>query len=446
MPSYYDVKSIPYLAFYDKKGRLIRGVERSMSMAQIIKQFKKINGRIFIHLHHVVKAKFIQFFLAFFIAFIFTCANAQETPATSKVIFKDSTRDLKRTPFIERMADRYTSDSIEPNKKGLVVRPGATLGIGYRIRTTKHGQVPYGSQHSITANYGINRGAIFIEYLSNFNQVIGNWDLNTNARADIINVINFYGIGNETLRLADDDDYQLKSREWLGALGLSRQMGIHHILEFRSYFQSIRINSDNHQFIQNLLTATKEDYARNNFLGFSAGYQYQKKNDLIHPTKGIELGTLAAYNINLHSSQSGFSRFTSYISHYLPLSAQFTLANRLGSANIIGSPEFYQLNILGGNENLRGFRRQRFYGKSTLFLNNEIRWLVPTNKKFFSKVGLLAFADAGRVWQQGEKSNLIHFGYGGGLLIIPFNRIVVNGSYGFSKEDRVMHLRIGYLF
>jgi thiol-disulfide isomerase/thioredoxin len=40
MPSYYDVKSLPYLAFYDKKGRLIRGFEGSMSMDQVLKQFK----------------------------------------------------------------------------------------------------------------------------------------------------------------------------------------------------------------------------------------------------------------------------------------------------------------------------------------------------------------------------------------------------------------------
>jgi thiol-disulfide isomerase/thioredoxin len=41
MPSYYDVRSLPYLAFYDKKGRLIRGFEGTMSMDKIIKQFKE---------------------------------------------------------------------------------------------------------------------------------------------------------------------------------------------------------------------------------------------------------------------------------------------------------------------------------------------------------------------------------------------------------------------
>ena len=40
MPSYYNIKNLPYLAFYNKKGELIRGFEGSMSVEKILSVFK----------------------------------------------------------------------------------------------------------------------------------------------------------------------------------------------------------------------------------------------------------------------------------------------------------------------------------------------------------------------------------------------------------------------
>ena len=40
MPTFYGIKNLPYLAFYDKKGNLITGFEGSMSIEKILQQFK----------------------------------------------------------------------------------------------------------------------------------------------------------------------------------------------------------------------------------------------------------------------------------------------------------------------------------------------------------------------------------------------------------------------
>lgn len=40
MPSFYDIKSLPFVAVYDKKGKLIKGLEGSTGMQKIIKYFK----------------------------------------------------------------------------------------------------------------------------------------------------------------------------------------------------------------------------------------------------------------------------------------------------------------------------------------------------------------------------------------------------------------------
>lgn len=359
---------------------------------------------------------------------------------------KDSLVDLKKQNFFERMAERYAKDTILPNKRGFVGKPGSTIGIGYRIRSTKHGQKPFGSQHSLTINYGISRGAFFIEHKSDFNQVIGNWSMKILTRFDLKNVINYYGRGNETLVEREEEFYQLNSKEYLVSLGFGKWLGKFHEFASMGFFQSIKLNYDDSNYIITEVPDLKTTSVTKNFLGLTTGYRYYNKNNNLAPTKGIEFVVRATYFGDLQVNAVGFWRFTSFISTYLPINKYLTAASRVGLATVSGNPQFYQLNILGGRENLRGFPRQRFYGTTSLFTNQELRFLVPTQMKLFQNIGLLGFIDAGRVWEPDEVSNKIHVGYGGGLIIIPFNKIVLNASYGISQEDAMTHLRVGYFF
>ena len=41
MPGFYDIKSLPFLAVYDKKGRLIKDLHGQLTLSKIITHFKK---------------------------------------------------------------------------------------------------------------------------------------------------------------------------------------------------------------------------------------------------------------------------------------------------------------------------------------------------------------------------------------------------------------------
>jgi outer membrane translocation and assembly module TamA len=58
------------------------------------------------------------------------------------------------------------------------------------------------------------------------------------------------------------------------------------------------------------------------------------------------------------------------------------------------------------------------------------------------KIGLVAFIDDGRVWLPDENSNKWHVGYGGGLLIAPFNFAFFDVTYGISKESTPIQIRL----
>jgi hypothetical protein len=58
------------------------------------------------------------------------------------------------------------------------------------------------------------------------------------------------------------------------------------------------------------------------------------------------------------------------------------------------------------------------------------------------KLGIFGLYDIGRVWLKGETSDKWHSGYGGGIIISPFNRISFIASYAFSPEDNNLNLGI----
>ena len=62
------------------------------------------------------------------------------------------------------------------------------------------------------------------------------------------------------------------------------------------------------------------------------------------------------------------------------------------------------------------------------------------------KVGLTGFYDIGRVWMEGENSNSLHRGYGGGLWLAPYGATVVAFDIAGSEEGTSFYIRLGFLF
>lgn len=365
----------------------------------------------------------------------------------STMAVMDTTGPQKQS-VLNRLISKYTNDTIVYAKKGFLVKPSLTFGVGYRIQNAENGQAPFTSEHSLTFNYVINRGGFFIEYKSLWYETLGKWNLGLVSRVDLPDVVNFHGLGNDSKFIRGKNRfYRLRTSEVFGGISINRLIDSTHFLEIQPFYQSVKILLDKDRIISdNTIPVGKTDFSRDHFAGAEATYQYTKKNNPITPSKGFDFKISGAYLHNLKKTDRQLTRFGSYATVYAPLHRNLTLALRVGGENLQGEAEFYQLANIGGSENLRGFRRQRFYGKNSFYNNNELRWLVPTGRKFFSKVGLLGFVDQGRVWLPSEDSDTWHVGYGGGLNIVPFNKFVLNGTVGFSEEARVIHLRLGYLF
>jgi hemolysin activation/secretion protein len=114
----------------------------------------------------------------------------------------------------------------------------------------------------------------------------------------------------------------------------------------------------------------------------------------------------------------------------------------------MGDYEFYQANTLGNSENLRGYWRTRFAGRSSVYQNTELRFNLATLRGyvFRGKLGLLGFFDDGRVWIKEENSSTMHMGYGGGIYYLPYNMMAFTAYFSTSKEASFATLRAGFFF
>lgn len=309
-------------------------------------------------------------------------------------------------------------------------------GLSYKIMNHKWRRHPFANMHQFYIRYSFTQQAPSIGYEGIINNFVSGFDLLLNANYDKVRWTNFFGLGNESKEsIGNNDYYRTRSEEWNAEIGIVRQIGKQSSVAIVPFFRSIKLLNDKDRYLSKVyLNGTQTNFFdRKNFLGSSLPIQIQQLNNLLLPSKGFALSLTPSYTRNLTNKKQLFN-VDGLLQFYLPLSKQFIFSIKNGGAVVTGSPEFYQLNSIGGSK-LRGYRRDRYWGEVTYHNNNELQYIFNVKSKIFNgKAGFLAFYDQGRVWLKGERSNAWHYGYGGGIILSPFNKVYVAVVYGRSDD------------
>ena len=301
---------------------------------------------------------------------------------------------------------------------------GIKLGMVAEYVVNGYQQSPNTQKHTFSANYYFATSAIEAGYKGVFNKLVGKWDLNIDTRFATSNFTkNFYGFGNETINTKEefgDNFYRVRMQQFnfTPALSTKSYAGLAHKIEATYEINKVEQNLD--RYITQAPNVNPDIFNNQHFAGLGYTFSYDHSDNASFPTMGFGFGVSANWKVNLKETNRNFMRYSARINmtHKLDNLGKFVFATRVQSELINNDNfEFYQGTTVGGDNDLRSFRRERFLGKSSLFQTNDLRWNLGRVKNNIVPVnwGLFVGYDYGRVWMDGDHSNKWHQSVGGGL-------------------------------
>lgn len=328
--------------------------------------------------------------------------------------------------------------------------PDVGLFIGGGLIHTRYGfrALPYRSRIALRAAYATSARSYRAEFVGDFRGPLAPATLGVELQASGLEVIRFYGFGNETPATGSDEFFQVRQEQYLVAPDVGFPIGNRARLAVGPVLLFARTESDASTF----LTATGPYYGAGEFgqVGVQGSFELDTRDVRAAPSRGVHVRLAGAFYPTALDVTDAFGALRGEASTYLSLGqpSAATLAVRLAGAKVAGTAPFHEAAFLGGANTVRGYPEQRFAGEASLYGNAEVRLRLGS---FFvllpGDIGVFGLADAGRVFVSGESSDRWHAAAGGGLWFAFLNRAnTVTIAAARSPERTAVYVRAGFMF
>jgi hypothetical protein len=326
--------------------------------------------------------------------------------------------------------------------RGLVLAAGMTYDrYGFL-------KAPYSSRVRLRLGWAFGLTEPLVEYSHHFRDVVAGQDLRIEARWSGMEIIDYYGLGNETPASGPVGFHRVPHKQvTLAALasfgdGEGTRVSVGPVLE---YLSTDTVDASTY-------LATTDPYGAGRFgqLGLRTTFQLDARDMAGTPSEGYLLeGGATLFPEFMDVDRGEFGEAHAQIATYLsPSGRNPTLALRAYGKKVWGDFPFAEAAYLGGRTSVRGLREQRFAGDAAVLGSAELRvfvarllFIVPTD------VGFFGLTDAGRVFHDGESSNEWHAAYGGGIWLAPLRRSsTLQLSVARSGSRTAFYAGIGFAF
>jgi hypothetical protein len=305
---------------------------------------------------------------------------------------------------------------------------------------------PWRSRVGVRAGYATGASTFRGELLGEFHRVNSRVRTALLLRGSGIELVRFFGFGNETPRVEADFFYRVPQQQYLVAPSLVLPVGSRGSLAVGPLLKYAHTDLDSGRLITVL-----QPYGVGSFGEVGAGAELEwDARDADVASRGFRLVGGGSLYPALWDVTDAFGEVHAEASTYLTPGRAFgpTLALRAGGKKVFGTFPFFESAFVGGAGTVRGLREQRFAGDGSLYGNAELRLRLG---RFFAVLpgdfGVLGLADVGRVFLDGESSDTWHTGVGGGFwfaFLEPANAVTVALARG---DDRTaLYIRAGFAY
>ena len=366
-----------------------------------------------------------------------------------------------------RLTDNYEINTYDKDKKtfssgsinpGIGYNPdhGFNFGLEYVKSINKFKRNPFTSQHTFSGEVHSATNGFALRYEAEFASIVGNYNLQLGANfASPQFSENFFGFGNETENF--EDEFGLSyNRVGLSKYGvkaaLVNKTPFGSFFGFTATFEGIEVQDEEGRFItEDFSTSDPDFFDRKYFAGLDAMYRYESYDDILNPTRGMLFELNLGAKINTADPGRQYGYFKPYMGFYNALTNNRKLVIKTRAEahiNIGKEYEFYQAAQLGANSGLRGYRLERYTGKSSFGTGADLRYSFDTVKTSFLpfQPGIYVGYDLGRVWMDSQSSDIWHDSYGGGIWINSADAIQGNFSLFAGEEGTRFQFGIGLKF
>jgi hypothetical protein len=366
---------------------------------------------------------------------------------------RDWGRDWYPVPWVS-----YGSDI------GVFVGGGfSTVGYGFR-------QQPYASRHTLRAGWAFGASQPRAEYEGQFHKANSGVRTGVLARFSGLEVLRYYGFGNETPVASDGDFNKVRQKQLVLAPSLTLPVAGPLDLTLAPVLRYARTEEGSR------LVDLDQPYGTGNFGEVGGWVRLQLDNRVAYqegmatrtgmpgpfgkagyPARGFLVEAIAAGFPKAWDVEKSYGWLEGSAATYLTVGpkGRATLALRTGGKRMLGDryPFFSAASVGGGgffsgSDEVRGLWPNRFIGDSSAYFSGELRLYLS---RFFVALpgewGLFGFGDVGRVWLDGETSDVWHSSWGGGIWIGLLSRSnAIALTVAQSEERTAFYVRAGFSF
>ncbi|OYQ37339.1 metallophosphoesterase [Flavobacterium cyanobacteriorum] len=332
---------------------------------------------------------------------------------------------------------------------------GVKLGGILNYTVNNFNRRPYSQKHSVKANYYFATYGWELIYRGTFMNIASKWNFAVDATYTSPNFsINYFGQGNETPNFDDGlgmNYNRVKLQVFRVAPSIFTESRNGSLAELQASFETIEIDGTSGRFINQPGAVRDYLFEHRQFGGINARYSFENYDNPALPALGMGFNFTGGWTASLDEMNNNFLHTTAGIRvvHKITPDDKLVINTLLRGRFIFNNNyEFYQGATLGGDNDLRGYRRERFTGRHSFFQSTDLRYTIGTWKSSFIplKYGLYGGYDYGRVWVSDDTSQKWHQSIGGGAFLSGVDAITARLFCFYGSDGTRLAFAMGFTF